>query len=252
MIIGGPFTFLAGLFSLGAAGADKAVSKAKFALINEAYEKDMATHRYIPSEIQQKFESCMNYAVQTITLPGEPPLYINNIGRHDCFGGIDMNSVMNDIEEQYNEYITPTVHLRQLAICAVACYFVNQFGYDYNLSKSIYGSGLYFDVNKAATEIVPRHLKYTIEDFTDMTYEDKVKGKHKSLFHNVCDPYRIVYDLQKKGIATDIVLPVTFLDFLKEEEQHIKEQRRKIRELNQIRLERQIDNLRYKKGDNNE
>ena len=93
MLFGGPFTFLAGLFGLGAAGVSYLVESAGREAENAAYRQRQREHNFAPADFQQELEkyaafhqgyssaynNCMGFNKNKIRHLKMPYLYITKI-----------------------------------------------------------------------------------------------------------------------------------------------------------------------------
>ena len=124
MLFGGPFTFLAGLFGLGAAGVSYLIESAGREAENAAYRQRQREHNFAPADFQQELEKYAAFH------QGYSSAYNN------CMG-FNKNKIIREMTKDHGHIRCTVLGIPDLAACAIAKYYIEQeFGLEYDPNNS--------------------------------------------------------------------------------------------------------------------
>lgn len=124
MLFGGPFTFLAGLFGLGAAGVSYLIENAGREAENAAYRQRQREHNFAPADFQQELEKYAAFH------QGYSSAYNN------CMG-FNKNKIREAMMKDHGPIYCTALGIEDLAACAIAKYYIEQeFGLEYDPNNS--------------------------------------------------------------------------------------------------------------------
>lgn len=124
MLFGGPFTFLAGLFGLGAAGASYLVESAGREAENAAYRQRQKEHNFAPADFQQELEkrAAFNHRY--------------NSADSNCMG-FNKDKIIREMMKDHGPIRCTVLGIDDLAACAIAKYYIEkEFGLEYDPNNS--------------------------------------------------------------------------------------------------------------------
>lgn len=136
MIIGGPFAFLIGLFSLGAAGVSGMLQQAQYDAAYQAEvarKKEMANHNYLPKVVQNDFEGIAYDRC-----------------RRNIIASTNRIRMEHDIWKEFMDVRLPYgVTSREIMACAVAKHVTEDwFGYEYCIDNAKWNIPHWIDLKK--------------------------------------------------------------------------------------------------------
>ena len=182
MLLGGPFSFLAGLFCLGASGVMKVAEDAQ---VRERY-REFESHKYPPYGFQNDL------------------LISARFGKN--YYGLDNNKIESYLHAKYDVDFIDASKIRAIAIVKD---FVQKIGYEFNPDP------LDCDYHKfiryAERKLVSKEFR--IKEYDDIvacnTLEDVLKLRIRDyealeLFDSLQDPYRQVLRYKKMGFFQDV------------------------------------------------
>ena len=124
MLFGGPFTFLAGLFGLGAAGASYLVESAGREAENAAYRQRQREHNFAPADFQQELE--------------QRAAFNRGYGysHRNCMG-FNLDKIREAMMKDHGPIYCTALGIQDLAACAIAKYYIEkEFGLEYDPNNS--------------------------------------------------------------------------------------------------------------------
>ena len=124
MLFGGPFTFLAGLFGLGAAGASYLVESAGREAENAAYRQRQREHNFAPAAFQQELE--------------QRAAFNRGYGysHRNCMG-FNLDKIREAMMKDHGPIYCTALGIQDLAACAIAKYYIEkEFGLEYDPNNS--------------------------------------------------------------------------------------------------------------------
>lgn len=165
MIIGGPFTFLAGLFSLGVAGVSGMLQNTNSTTLDQIEARRQAyikNNNYMPPKIQQGFEALVMW--------NRDPYY-------GALAGFDLNKMEADIVKEVPfEDLPYGVIWRDVLNCAIAKYQIEEvFHFKYNREFSKKGIPYSIDLDKWTHD--PKYIHPKSIEYRSLPWDELIHNK---------------------------------------------------------------------------
>lgn len=179
MLLGGPFSFLAGLFCLGASGVMKVAEDAQ---VRERY-REFASHKYPPYGLINELSSCAQ--------------------RDKEFGGYDGRKIEKVLQ---SEYEVPIYDASLVRGTLLAKKYIEEIGYEFDAKQ---------DNNHRKTSCwcfirldFDEYLLPKAETVKNCHTLDELQSIQGLKVHSaLTQPYRLIEKYQRMGFMKDVVIP---------------------------------------------
>lgn len=187
-MLGGPFSFLAGLFCLGTAGAMKVVEDAQ---VRERY-REFNSKKRLPYGLQQR----MIYSAYKL--------------RKD-YGGFDHKKINEYIAEKYNLFIYDD-KVDQIRAGGLVRYYIEKFGYEFSENKldCEYPAAMHVNYKPFTTDEFRTDWYFIIKKCNTMKELEEYFGKRK--WQAKMDAMNAPYEQFMKEIKNGYIADVKFTE----------------------------------------